>query len=103
MSHFIPSTTINDIPADLLAPPDAPRGYETVWAFLARTETATLELMQDPVCGLIGDERRARKIARAMRVPVMLLPAPDVLHREGLTDIGAYPLAVLERVFPVSP
>lgn len=101
MSHIAIIT--RDIPSELLAPTAAPAGYETLWGFLARTEPATLELMEDPVCGMIVDERRARKIARAMRVPVMVLPAPDVLHREGLTEIGAYPAAVLERVFPINP
>lgn len=99
MSHIIN----NDIPSDLLAPSAAPAGYETLWGFLARTEPWVLATMLDPVCGLIRDERQARKIARAMRVPVMVLPAPDVLHREGLTEIGAYPGAVLERVFPLNP
>ena len=92
------------IPTELLSPPAAPPGYETCWGFLARTEPAVSPLMLDPIAGLAPDELRARRVAKAMRLPFMVLPAPvSLTAAEGLTEIGAYPAAVLERVFPASP
>ncbi|EKS29698.1 hypothetical protein [Afipia felis] len=88
----------------LQAPAPLPPGYETCWGFLARTEPETLSLMMDPIAGIAPDELRARRIAKAMLVPVMTFPAPACLTAaEGLTMIGAYPAAVLERTFPASP
>jgi len=75
----------------------------TCWAFLARTEPATLMLMQDPAAGLASDEMRTRRLARAMGRSYALYRAPDALRAEGIAEIGAYPLDVLERAFPVSP
>jgi hypothetical protein len=90
------------IPAELLSPSAAPPGYETCWGFLARTELATVSLqMLDPIAGLAADELKARRIAKAMRLPFMVLPAPMSLKAaEGLTEIGAYPTSLLEWVFP---
>ncbi len=96
--------TFLNIAAYLQTPAPLPPGYETCWGFLARTERDTLFLMMDPIAGVAPDELRARRIAKAMRVHVMTFPAPASLTAaEGLTLIGAYPVAVLEQTFPASP
>lgn len=60
--------------------------------------------MLDPVAGLASDELRARRTAKAMRLSFIALPAPmSLTSAEGLTEVGAYPTALLELVFPVSP
>lgn len=98
------SSFLSSILSNLIAPPDAPPGYETCWGFLARAESATLSLMLDPIAGLASDELRARRLAKAMRVPFAVLTAPlSLAAAEGLTEIGAYPTSLLELVFPVSP
>lgn len=104
----MPTTTDSNCSANILgnliAPPDAPPGYETCWGFLARTEPATLSVMLDPVAGLASDELKARRLAKTMHVPFAVLTAPAPLTAaEGLAEIGAYPTALLELVFPVSP
>lgn len=95
--------TLPNIPRDLLSPVGLPPGFETCWAFLARTEPATLALMLDPVAGLAGDDLLARETAKKMRQPMVLFPAHEVLREAGLQEIGAYPEAVMERVFPANP
>lgn len=103
MPAFDPSR-FPDIPRDLLCPAAVPTGYETCWGFLARTAPGALMLMQDPVAGLADDELRARRIARRLKLPMMILPAPKALKAEnGLTEIGAYHPAVLELTFPENP
>lgn len=104
----MPTTTDSNCPAsilgNLIAPPNAIPGYETCWGFLARTEPATLSVMLDPVAGLASDELKARRLAKTMHVPFAVLTAPAHLTAaEGLAEIGAYPTALLELVFPVSP
>lgn len=98
--------TILDLPHDLrelvtLRP--KPHGYVTCWGFLLHTEPGTLLLMQDPIGGLVEEERRARRIAYEKRSPVMLFPAPKALIEKGLAEVGAYALPIWRRVFPVNP
>lgn len=86
-----------------LAAEHLPPGSHTCWSFLDDSEPWTLSLMADPITGLADDERRARLIAKEMGVAVVLTPAPDALVAVGVSQVGAYPAAVLDLVFPVNP
>lgn len=87
------------VPADLLFP-DVPDAYQTVWGFLFEHEPWVLTTMRDPVAGLVEDDCRARREAVRMRQAAVTLTAPKALRAARAGIIGAFPSAVLERVFP---
>lgn len=88
------------VPAGLLFP-DVPDTYQTVWGFLFEHEPWVLTTMRDPVAGLVEDDCRARREAVQMREAAVTLVAPEALRGARAGVIGAFPRAVLERVFPV--
>ena len=96
------TTLLTATPAALISPP-VPFGFDTCWSFLARTEPATLALMADPIGGLVDDDGRAQQAAHDMGEPVVMVAAPEALRAIGIPEVGAYPVAVLERLFPVNP
>jgi hypothetical protein len=59
--------------------------------------------MIDPVCGLIADDLKARRVAEGVGLLPILIPAPDEVKAAGLNDIVAAPTAVWHIVFPENP
>jgi hypothetical protein len=101
-------TTPNALRASTNLPPEltepAAPGLETLWGFLLRTEPSTLYLMQNPIKGLLRDERRARWWSRKMGSPCELRPVTTQwLIEAGLREVGSYRPEVLEKVFPLNP
>jgi hypothetical protein len=88
------------VPADLLFP-DVLDAYQTVWGFLFEHEPWVLTTMGDPVAGLVEDDCRARREAVRMREAAVTLVAPEALRAARAGVIGAFPRAVLERVYAV--
>ncbi|RAI33883.1 hypothetical protein CH340_10825 [Rhodoplanes serenus] len=62
-----------------------------------------LDLMDDPVQGLVVDDRKARRLATEAAVPVVTVAAPDVLRAAGVEDVTAVPAAVWHDVYPANP
>ncbi len=90
------------IPAALLTPA-VPTGFDTAWSFIGRTEPWLFDLMDDPISGLISDDRKARRLASEVGVITMTITAPDALREAGVADVIVAPTAVWHDVFPVNP
>ena len=90
------------IPATLLSPA-IPTGFDTAWSFIARTEPWLFDLMDDPIGGLIADDRKARRLASEVAVTTMTIAAPDALCEAGVEDVIAAPTSGWHDVFPANP
>ena len=98
-AFYSPRTSI---PAALLSPA-VPTGFDTAWSFIGRTEPWLFDLMDDPIGGLISDDRKARRLANEIDVPTMTITAPDALRKAGVEHVIAAPTAVWHDVFPANP
>lgn len=78
-------------------PPD----HDTVWGFIAAREPHVLDLMEDPVSGLFEEQARAQDIAQRGGFEFVPVPSPPAVAAVGVTEVFAFPTAVLNDVFPV--
>lgn len=77
-------------------PPDT----ATVWGWLALNEPWVFHTMTDPVLGCIEDQRRAQAFADRAGLDYHPVPAPPALRERGIPEVFAFPLSVLNDVFP---
>jgi hypothetical protein len=85
-------------PNQFMAP--VPAGYDTVWGFLAKEEPHVLDLMQDPIKGLLADQRKAQVHALALGLEAYPILAPAALQLAGISSVLMFKLEVLRQVFP---
>jgi hypothetical protein len=77
-----------------------PAGFDTVWGFLAKEEPHVLDLMQDPVRGLIVDQNKAQIHALLLGHDTHIVQSPAAVAARGIASVQAFTLEVLRQVFP---
>jgi hypothetical protein len=77
-----------------------PSDHDTVWGFLAKEEPNVLDIMVDPVGGLLVDQHRAQVTSLLLGHPTHLVAAPAAVWAAGITEVPVFKLEVLRQVFP---
>lgn len=80
-----------------------PPAFDTVWGFLSKEEPFTLDLMTDPVLGLLEDQRRAVDLSQRRGIDPVPVAAPPAVARRNIPEVFAVPREVLLDVFPANP
>jgi hypothetical protein len=74
-----------------------PKGWNTVLGYLAVEQPAMLALMEEPVSDTVRDGCWLVHRCRELHIEPIKVPAPAIARAQGITEVNAYPVSLLER------
>jgi hypothetical protein len=76
-----------------------PDGYDTAVGYLTQYLPHLWDLMDQMAEGLMGDDLRLKRQARAEGVSTKHIASPPWLVRQGIFEVRAYPIPFLREYF----
>lgn len=74
-----------------------PEGYDTVLGYFSKTLPSAFDMMSEPVADTQRDGFWLTHQAHRRGIEVIKVDAPEALADSGITQLNAYPVALLQE------